>query len=100
MTESSLGSALCGCLSALAGRGGQVIVFASSLPTIGVGALKPREDESNMYDTDKESTLFLPRDEAWKDLGEQCAEEGIGISMFLAPSHNMDVGSVGMISRP
>lgn len=48
-----------------------------------------------MYGTDKEKTLFLPRDPSWRELGEECAEEGVGVSLFLAASQFMDIGSVG-----
>lgn len=114
----ALGSVLCASLASLAscivfflaytniglcrkaGRGGQIICFQSSMPTIGSGALGPREeDESILYGTEKEKTLFAPRNSFWRDLGEECAEEGIGVSIFLAPSHPMDLGSIGELDR-
>lgn len=111
--DSALGSALIGSLAALvgetlvlsigglltscqAGRGGQVVAFTSSLPNIGLGSLKPRDDESTLYDTDKESTLYKPREDTWEDIAEQCSEAGIGISMFLGMYKPIDIGSIGL----
>lgn len=70
--------------------------FQSALPTLGPGGFGPREQhESTLYGTDKEKSLFVPRDPAWRDLGEECAEEGVGVSLFLAPDQPTDVGSIG-----
>ena len=75
-----------------------MVVFAASLPSVGPGALKPREDESSLYDTDKETTLYAPRDETWPEIGQQCAEEGIGVSMFFGMHKPIDIGTIGMYS--
>lgn len=78
------------------GQGGQVVVFAATLPTVGPGALKAREDETSLYDTDKETTLYAPRDDIWQELGQQCAEEGIGVSIFLGMHKAVDIATIGM----
>jgi protein transport protein SEC24 len=69
------------------------------MPTVGPGALRT-PDEAKLAGTDNEYKLFIPRNKFWIDIGEECAEEGIGISMFLGMSKSVDIGSIGMISCP
>ena len=53
-----------------------------------------------MYDTDKEKSLFLPQDRFWRDLAEECAEEGIGVSTIIANGQSIfvDIASIGLCS--
>ena len=81
-----------------AGRGGHIVTFQCTMPTIGPGALEPLTDESQVYGTDKERTLFIPRVQAWRDIAEECSDEGIGVSMFLGMSKALDLGSIGTIA--
>ena len=74
-------------------------MFATTLPTVGPGALTPREDETAVYDTDKESSLYIPREDTWREIGEQCSEQGISISLFLGMGKPIDVASIGKSVR-
>ena len=78
--------------------GGQVNIFQTSLPTIGPGALKHRED-SKLYGTDKEKTLFVPQDTFYRTTAEECVDAGVGVNLFLFPSQYIDVASLGESSH-
>lgn len=67
------------------------------MPAIGLGALKAAPDEQVLYETEKEKTLLVPRDDFWPMVAEQCAEQGVGVSMFLGMSRPIDVASIGGI---
>lgn len=74
--------------------GGQANIFQTSLPSIGPGSLKHRED-SKLYGTDKERTLFTAQDPFYRQVGEECVDAGIGLNLFLFPSQYVDVASIG-----
>ncbi|KIJ62132.1 hypothetical protein HYDPIDRAFT_182910 [Hydnomerulius pinastri MD-312] len=96
--EACLGGALVAGLASLAGRGGHVVVFQCTLPTIGPGALEPLPDHSQVYGSEKERTIFLPRNQTWREIAEECADEGIGVSLFLGMSKAVDIGSIGIVA--
>jgi len=97
VAEAALGAVVRGAQACLSTIGGQVNLFLSTIPTVGPGALKHRED-SKLYGTDKEKTLFLPQDPFYRNAAEECAESGIGVNLFLFPSQYIDVASISQLS--
>ena len=79
-------------LAALARRGGQVVLLQSSLCSLGPGVAETPLDEAKLYDTDKERQLFVPRSELWRDLGDEFAEAGVGVSMLVGTGMTGYVG--------
>ena len=95
--EAALGGAIKAAHALLRKTGGQAALFQASLPTIGPGALRHRED-TKLYGTDKERTLFMPGDVFYRQIAEECAEAGIGLDLFLFPSQYIDVASIGVLA--
>ncbi|PKI84829.1 Sfb3p [Malassezia vespertilionis] len=96
VSEAALGAALRGAQGALAMIGGQLNIFLSTIPTVGPGKLKHRED-TKLYGTDNEKNLFNPQDNFYRALGEQFALSGIGVNAFFFPSQYIDVATIGSL---
>ncbi|KAH8926212.1 hypothetical protein BT69DRAFT_1311849 [Atractiella rhizophila] len=92
-----VGAPLQATLSALKSSGGILNIFQTTLPTMGPGSLKHRENNT-IYNTDKERTLFAPQDPLYRQLAEECVLSGIGVNVFLFPSQYIDVATVGVLS--
>ncbi|KAG0210758.1 COPII coat Sec23p-Sfb3p heterodimer component, partial [Mortierella sp. GBA30] len=96
-TEPVIGAVVQAVRMALESRGGKLILFQTALPTFGPGTLKHRDD-SKLYGTDKERTLFAPQDDFYKKLGESCVDAGLCIDLFLFPNAYVDVSTLGCLS--
>ncbi|THH09228.1 hypothetical protein EW145_g2180 [Phellinidium pouzarii] len=96
----ALGAAMRGCLASFARHGGQVILFQSSMCSVGPGVSEARLDESKLYDTDREKQLFQPCDSMWMDLAEEMAEEGVGVCVLAGTGVTafVDFGSIGSLA--
>ncbi|SPO32353.1 related to Protein transport protein Sec24C [Ustilago trichophora] len=94
--DAALGAAVRGAQAALSTIGGQVNIFLSTIPTVGPGALKHRED-TKLYGTDKEKNLFVPQDGFYRGVAEECVDAGIGINVFFFPSQYIDVATIGVL---
>ncbi|KAE9407862.1 vWA-like protein [Gymnopus androsaceus JB14] len=93
-TGTALGSLLTTAQSMLHDRGGHVVVFLGAIPSVGLGALPARPvNESE----DKEKLAYRPRTPFYPNLASECAEQGIGVSLFLGNDEWIDVASVGTL---
>ncbi|KAG0317714.1 COPII coat Sec23p-Sfb3p heterodimer component [Dissophora globulifera] len=96
-TEPVIGAVVQAVRMALESRGGKLIIFQTALPTFGPGALRHRDD-SKLYGTDKEKTLYAPQDDFYKTLAESCVDAGLSIDLFLFPNAYVDVATLGCLS--
>ncbi|KAG9093067.1 COPII subunit [Ceratobasidium sp. UAMH 11750] len=76
--------------------GGKIIVLTASLPTLGEGALKPREDPK-LLGTAKESSLLQPASSFYKTFAIDCSRAQISVDMFLFSSAYTDVASLSCL---
>ncbi|KAF9141412.1 COPII coat Sec23p-Sfb3p heterodimer component [Mortierella sp. GBA39] len=97
ITEAVIGAVVQSVRMALESRGGKLIVFQTSLPMSGPGALRHR-DELKLYGTEKEKTLYAPQDDFYKKLAESCVDAGFSIDLFLFPNAYVDVATLGCLS--
>ncbi|KAF9960175.1 COPII coat Sec23p-Sfb3p heterodimer component [Mortierella alpina] len=97
ITEPVIGAVVQGVRMALESRGGKLILFQTALPTFGPGALRHRDD-SKIYGTEKEKTLYAPQDDFYRKLAESCVDAGLSIDLFLFPNAYVDVATLGCLS--
>ncbi|XP_021096678.1 protein transport protein Sec24A isoform X3 [Heterocephalus glaber] len=96
-TQSALGPALQAAFKLMSPTGGRMSVFQTQLPTLGVGALKPRE-EPNQRTSAKEIHL-TPSTDFYKKLALDCSGQQVAVDLFLLSGQYSDLASLGCISR-
>ena len=94
----AFGSALNAACNLIAPIGGKVVGLLSSLPTVGEGALKLRED-TKLYGTPKESSMLQPATNFYKMLATEAAKNQVAVDLFLFPSGYMDIASLSCIAK-
>ncbi|ORZ38983.1 hypothetical protein BCR44DRAFT_124149 [Catenaria anguillulae PL171] len=95
--DAVLGSVVHSLVAHLKDRGGRLLLFHTSLPTTGPGALKNREDPK-LYGTDKERTLYQPAEPFYATLAKDAVAAGVCIDMFLFPYSYLDVATIGSLA--
>jgi hypothetical protein len=74
------------------------MTLTASLPTLGAGALKSREDPK-ILGTSKESSLLQPASAFYKTFAIECSRSQVSVDMFLFGSGYMDVATLGEYQR-
>ncbi|KAM9540656.1 protein transport protein Sec24A-like isoform 2-T2 [Salvelinus alpinus] len=97
-TQCALGPALQAAFKLLSATGGRVSVFQTQLPSLGVGALKSREDP-NQRASAKDIQHLSPATDFYKKLALDCSGQQVAVDLFLLSSQYCDLASLGCISR-
>ncbi|TFK26550.1 protein transporter SEC24 [Coprinopsis marcescibilis] len=90
---SALGPALQAGFKLMSPIGGKIVVLSSSLPSIGAGALKNREDPK-VLGTAKESALLQASVPFYKNFAIECSRAQVSVDMFLFSAAYQDVATL------
>lgn len=95
---SCLGPALKAAFTVTKHIGGKMCVFQSVLPTLGDGALVPRE-QMQLMGTPKEVELLRPGQNWYKETAIEFSRAQIGVDMFLFPRAYIDVAALAELPK-
>ncbi|ODN85852.1 protein transporter SEC24 [Cryptococcus wingfieldii CBS 7118] len=94
----ALGSALQAALQLNGRIGGKIIALCNTLPTIGEGPLKARDDPK-LLGTSKEYTLLSAGNSWYKSFAIECSKAQVAVDMFLFNSGYTDVATLSCLPR-
>ncbi|GAA5867201.1 hypothetical protein JCM8547_003117 [Rhodosporidiobolus lusitaniae] len=97
-TGNALGAGLQAAFKLISHVGGKVICLTASLPNMGPGALKNRED-SKILGTSKESTLLQAQTGWYKTFAIECSRSQVSVDMWLFSSAYTDVATLSGLPR-
>ncbi|BGP16188.1 COPII subunit [Rhodosporidiobolus nylandii] len=97
-TGNALGAGLQAAFKLVSNVGGKVICLSASLPNMGPGALKNRED-SKILGTPKESTLLQAQTGWYKTFAIECSRSQVSVDMWLFSSAYTDVATLSGLPR-
>ncbi|GAO46616.1 hypothetical protein G7K_0843-t1 [Saitoella complicata NRRL Y-17804] len=97
-TGNAMGPALRAAHKLASPIGGKVVCLMASLPNLGVGALKPREDPK-LLGTAKETGLLQAQNSFYKSFAVECSKSQVSVDMFLFASGYQDVASLSCLPR-
>ncbi|BEI85015.1 hypothetical protein CcaverHIS002_0504160 [Cutaneotrichosporon cavernicola] len=94
----ALGSALQAAHELIGKIGGKIVCLSASLPTLGTGALKPRDDPK-LLGTSKEGSLLQAANSFYKTFAIECSKSQVSVDMFLFSSAYTDVATLSCLPR-
>lgn len=95
---SAMGAALQAAYKLVSPIGGKIITLTASLPSVGPGALKVREDPK-LLGTSKESSLLGAASTFYKTFPIDCSRSQVSVDMFLFASGYTDVATLSCLPR-
>ncbi len=98
-TDSALGPALKSAHSLISRIGGKIEVFTSTLPNIGIGKLKVRDENAVANKPKEASELLTPNSSFYKSFAVECNKSQVTVDMFLTGSSYQDVASLSNLPR-
>lgn len=97
-SPSAMGPALQAGYKLISPIGGKLMVLSASLPTLGAGSLKDRDDPK-LFGTSKESNLLQPASPFYKTFAIDCSRSQVSVDMFLFASGYQDVATLSCLPR-
>ena len=94
----ALGSAMQAALQLIGKFGGKIIALSASLPTLGDGALKARDDPK-LLGTSKESSLLNAASSFYKMFAIECSKVQVSVDIFLFSANYTDVATLSCLPR-
>ncbi|MFS7902056.1 putative Zinc finger, Sec23/Sec24-type, sec23/Sec24, trunk domain, sec23/Sec24, helical [Helianthus anomalus] len=97
--ESAFGPALKAAYMVMSQLGGKLLIFQSTLPSLGVGRLKLRGDDLRVYGTDKEHTLRIPEDPFYKQMAADFTKYQVAVNVYAFSDKYTDIASLGTLAK-
>ncbi|KAM3362826.1 protein transport protein Sec24-like [Capsicum galapagoense] len=97
--ESAFGPALKTAFMVMNQLGGKLLIFQSSMPSLGVGRLKLRGDDLRVYGTDKEHTLRVPEDPFYKQMAADFTKYQIAVNVYAFSDKYTDIATIGTLAK-
>ncbi|KAI3742630.1 hypothetical protein L1987_60319 [Smallanthus sonchifolius] len=97
--ESAFGPALKAAFMVMSQLGGKLLIFQSTLPSLGVGRLRLRGDDLRVYGTDKEHALRIPEDPFYKQMAADFTKFQVAVNIYAFSDKYTDIASLGTLAK-